>query len=136
MEAPDYPAVQQLLARYCRAVDLADPVLLAGTFTGNAVIHRADGEVVTGLDAIVDLFRSAAAAVPLMRHYVLNIEQQTDVVHSRFLSVVRTPGSVRRITVGAYRSEIVVLEGEVRIASHQITVDDQFNLPATVGAGL
>jgi len=65
---PDRAAIDDLLARYCFAIDLRDWEGLREVFAPDAVITYWGPRVSTGIDQIVEFFRSATSAVAATQH--------------------------------------------------------------------
>ena len=66
--APDRAAIDDLLARYCFAIDLRDWDALREIFAADAVITYSGPRVSTGIDQIVGFFRNATSAVAATQH--------------------------------------------------------------------
>ena len=65
---PDRAAIDDLLARYCFAIDLRDWESLREVFACDAVITYSGPRVSAGIDQIVEFFRSATSAVAATQH--------------------------------------------------------------------
>lgn len=65
---PDRAAIDDLLARYCFAIDLRDWEALREVFAGDAVITYSGPRVSTGIDQIVEFFRATASVVARTQH--------------------------------------------------------------------
>jgi hypothetical protein len=65
---PDRAAIDDLLARYCFAIDLRDWEGLRQVFASDAVITYSGPRVSTGIDQIVEFFRTTASAVAVTQH--------------------------------------------------------------------
>jgi 3-phenylpropionate/cinnamic acid dioxygenase small subunit len=64
----DRAEVGDLLARYCFALDRRDWEDLTNVFTADAVIKYSGPQVSTGIDQIVEFFRTTASAVAVTQH--------------------------------------------------------------------
>jgi uncharacterized protein (TIGR02246 family) len=64
----DRAAIDDLLARYCFAIDLRDWEGLRDVFGADAVITYSGPRVSSGIDEIVAFFRTATAAVAATQH--------------------------------------------------------------------
>jgi SnoaL-like domain len=65
---PDRAAIDDLLARYCFAIDLRDWEGLREVFARDAVITYSGPRVSAGIDQIVEFFRSTTSAVAATQH--------------------------------------------------------------------
>lgn len=65
---PDRTEIDDLLARYCFALDRRDWEDLRGVFAADAVITYSGPRVSTGIDQIVAFFRMTASAVAVTQH--------------------------------------------------------------------
>jgi len=79
IESQDTVNIQQLLARYARAVDTKDWRLYRSVFTDDAVIDYASAGGTTGhLDQVVEWLRTTFATIAWSMHYITNIEVELD----------------------------------------------------------
>jgi uncharacterized protein (TIGR02246 family) len=65
---PDRAEIDDLLARYCFAIDLRDWEGLRGVFAPDAVITYSGPRVSTGIEEIVAFFRATASAAAATQH--------------------------------------------------------------------
>jgi hypothetical protein len=65
---PDRAEIDDLLARYCFAIDLRDWEGLREVFAHDAMITYSGPRVSTGIDEIVAFFRATASAVAATQH--------------------------------------------------------------------
>jgi 3-phenylpropionate/cinnamic acid dioxygenase small subunit len=68
LPAPDRAEIDDLLARYCFALDRRDWEDLRNVFADDAVITYSGPRVSTGIGPIVDFFRVTASAVAVTQH--------------------------------------------------------------------
>jgi uncharacterized protein (TIGR02246 family) len=68
LRAEDRDEIADLLARYCFAIDLRDWDRLCEVFGRDAVITYSGPRTTTGIDAIVDFFRTKASVAAATQH--------------------------------------------------------------------
>jgi hypothetical protein len=78
-ESVDPVEIQQLLARYARAVDTRDWELYRSVFTHNAHIDYTSAGILAGsLDEVADFLAKAFSGISWSMHYITNIEADID----------------------------------------------------------
>ncbi|HYB37425.1 MAG TPA: nuclear transport factor 2 family protein [Mycobacterium sp.] len=78
-ESLDAVEIQQLLARYARAVDTKDWDLYRSVFTDDAHIDYTSAGILAGSrDDVADFLAQAFTGIPWSMHYITNIEAEID----------------------------------------------------------
>ncbi len=114
-------AIENLLTRYCRAVDSSDWELYRSLFTDDAhVDYSAAGLVVGTVDDAVEFLGPVQAGMSVCMHYVTNVEAaiEGDVarVIAMWFNVVTFPGSEDvRFFHGRWHEDLVRTENGWRI---------------------
>ena len=88
--------IQELLARYARAVDTHDWDLYRSLFTSDATIdYTSAGGIAGTLDEVVDFLAGAIPILPWTQHVITNVEVDLDgdaaVVRATFLNPMQFP---------------------------------------------
>ncbi len=95
----DQLQIQQLLARYARAVDTKDWALYRSLFTENAQLDYSSAPFgLTGSrDEVVDWLSANLAHLPMTMHYITNIETEihddSATARAQFYNPMQFPGS-------------------------------------------
>jgi hypothetical protein len=144
MSAADITAIEQLLYRYCHAVDTGSPDDVAALFAEAAVLDPAytGGAKVHGRAAIrqwyVDYQKNTRGAVDHLRHVVST--PQIDVAGDEARSVCYlTANSISKAngqaswTAGAYHDRLVRENGAWRFAERRIDVHYSRAFPQPAG---
>lgn len=133
--AQDYTEIQNLVARYARALDTRDPDLYAGVFTEDAVFDVA-GDVRHGrgeIRAIIEGLQQSRAArdsgAPSRELYHVVVNSEIDIVsetraHHRayWQTVTVAPdGAIAIGAMGIYDDQLVKQNGQWLIANRKLT---------------
>ena len=134
MDLTDKIAIHELMSRYVSALDehfmegLAECFVDSARFTISVEGQDADRSF-EGRDAIMSLFRDAAAAQPhRRRHVITNIfvdprsEGEANVSSNLTLFEIKD-GSLNPLTCGVYRDVVTSTNGRWQIASRELSLD-------------
>lgn len=120
-------AARNLVAAYADLIDRSDVASLDHVFTPDAVLTTARGNH-HGLSGLGEFFGSHFAAAPLPRRHfitntrVLHADAETAECDSYFLYTTAS-GANSIIGWGRYRDTMKRVDGQLRIASKDITMD-------------
>ncbi len=106
-EISDRLEIQSLLAKYARAVDTQDWDLWRSLFTDDAVVDYSSAGAVAGpRDEVADWLEQALGALPMMQHFISNIEADisgdTAQVRAMFYNPMQLPGMDQLSFCGGY----------------------------------
>ena len=106
-EISDRLEIQSLLAKYARAVDTQDWDLWRSLFTDDAVVdYSSAGAVADPRDEVADWLEQALGALPMMQHFISNIEADisgdTAQVRAMFYNPMQLPGMDQLSFCGGY----------------------------------
>ena len=106
-EISDRLEIQSLLAKYARAVDTQDWDLWRSLFTDDAVVDYSSAGAVAGpRDEVADWLEKALGALPMMQHFISNIEADisgdTAQVRAMFYNPMQLPGMDQLSFCGGY----------------------------------
>ena len=105
--------IQELLARYARAVDTKDWDLWKSVFTADAHVDYASaGGTVGERDEVAAWLEAALAPFPMTQHYITNVEVELDGdradVRAMFYNPMQFPGATElSYCGGSYRHDMV-----------------------------
>jgi 3-phenylpropionate/cinnamic acid dioxygenase small subunit len=121
---PDRAAIDDLLARYCFAIDLRDWEDLREVFARDAVITYSGPRVSAGIDQIVEFFRSTTSAVAATQHLLHTSEGLSHVTaHHAGQDVARPAPEAATYTVtGTYHDRFARTGDGWRIAGRTLTL--------------
>jgi hypothetical protein len=114
----DTMQIHQLLAAYARAVDTKDWELYRSLFTADAEIDysSAQPEMIGARDEIADRLATSLEPVPMMMHYITNIEAAIDGdtahVRAMFYNPLQVPGFDQLSSCGGYYHHTMVRTAE------------------------
>lgn len=106
-EISDRLQIEALLARYARGVDTRDWDLWRSVFTEDAIVDYSSAGAVCGTrDEVADWLEQALGAMPMMQHFISNIETEIagDIatVRAMFYNPMRLPGLDEPSFCGGY----------------------------------
>ena len=133
--AKDYTEIQNLIARYVRALDTRDPDLYAGVFTADAVfdvagsVRHGRAEIRAIVEGLIASRQSQVADNPPaeLYHVVVNseidLESATQAHHRAYWQTVRVApdGGISIGAMGIYDDELVKQNGEWLIAVRNLS---------------
>lgn len=120
--------IDNLLTRYCRAVDAKDWGLYRSMFTDDArVDYSAAGLVAGTCDEAVEYLGRNQAAITTGMHYVTNVESRIDgdsaAVVAMWFNAVRLPGASEMTFFGGrWHDEMIRTESGWRIRNLKLEV--------------
>ncbi len=105
--------IEALLARYARAVDTKDWELWRSVFTEDALVDYSSAGAIAGQrDEVADWLAAALAEMPMMQHFITNIEADvsgdTAAVRAMFYNPMRLPGAPDPSYCGGYYHHTLV----------------------------
>ncbi|MBU6206770.1 MAG: SgcJ/EcaC family oxidoreductase [Alphaproteobacteria bacterium] len=130
MSAPSFPdwlAITEVKARYCRCLDTKDWAGYADVFTEDAVLDTtgAGGKRIEGRDAAVDYVRSSITDDVITTHHVhapeISIDGDTATVIWAMQDRNIWPNGRTLLGFGHYHERYVRQDGQWRIAESRLT---------------
>jgi SnoaL-like domain len=112
-EISDRLEIQALLAKYARAVDTRDWDLWRSLFTDDAVVDYSSAGAIAGpRDTVADWLAQALGALPMMQHFISNIEADISgdsaQVRAMFYNPMQLPGMDELSYCGGYYHHTLV----------------------------
>lgn len=133
--AKDYAEIQNLIARYVRALDMRNADLYAGVFTEDAVfdvagdVRHGRGEIRAIIEGLEQSRAAAGADAPRreLYHVVVNseidLESETRAHHRAYWQTISVApdGAIAIGAMGIYEDELVKQDGQWLIADRKLT---------------
>lgn len=125
----------QLYYAYARAVDAGDLDALRAMVTEDVRITRGAHPTEQGVEAFLDVYRAHnAMQIPVCQHVVTNVQverQGDDVVTHAYFRATMLEEAGTRVIFGFYDDVHREVDGKLRLAHKQITVQRVLELPAS-----
>jgi uncharacterized protein (TIGR02246 family) len=142
---PDRAEIDDLLARYCFAIDLRDWEALRGVFAPDAVITYSGPRVAAGIDEIVAFFRMTASAAAVTQHLLHTSRvwatgpdtagglTHVTAHHVGHGAAMPAPEAATYTVTGTYDDRFARTPGGWRIAGRTLTLLTRAGDPAILG---